>query len=863
MDRNESVKKRAVVLIGDWYIDENWLFARQKLKHSSHPGDIHYKAMHKNLTRRIISLCGTPDLLQVMRCYFLKLKKPIEFISFGTWNKEDTFRMKCILCKKADPQFLTPYTIKNVEEIKDISDGKVLKCPYTKKKPEKNDPCNLKLINLFNENKSDEFYSTNRVIRCYEGLDVPHLRYRFDWILPVSRDDLDYDGIRENLKGFEIEGIVIEDHGLGIFNDDCLQALCDCVGENSDETKWFIRTKVENPQWFEVLKKRDIVPSLILTDFHMATHKKGERRWFYENQLGRVALELLGEMTGDFIYEHRVLKCATNTIKSESAAVLLENNTAFAKENNFCFGAFQLPGKKQAINKGRTTVFYAALIAQRLERDCKKFNKFSPLFKKNSNLNYIENYTQSYINQKCENLKKKGYYDDKELKRKITSQIKKIDNTFNEKEAEDCLKIYSEICAEVFYRALDCAYKWSQSASKFWYEQGEFFYGDYETALDSLLNRMSIEDIKLSLNKKVAVEKYSKLWDDWNDSSKGLGIVNSEEKLQIWRGEGVLSNYISVGGQKRNKINDLVSDIATFYYDPFPQHPLSCFLIAAPGWGKSFLAKCLAKYFKMEYLEFSIAQMATSRDLINCLATLSSVQNRTQNKALVFIDEINAQIEGNDVISLLLSPLWDGTFIIDGRSYRLNPAVWIFASTEPLEDLVEKIKGSDFASRLSGPIIQLDYLGEKEAFSKEDWAKIKRIVMLEDEEEYRNKMYSADSLYITKFKNKSSTTIQTEQVYLMAKLLITKWGSINPIQKKVLDLFHDLLPINGIRSLEFFASKFEEIKEGKIVASNVPKIWKDKSLRRHIIFPENWWEEETYFEQPKKDDFVNIETYIR
>ena len=43
----------------------------------------------------------------------------------------------------------------------------------------------------------------------------------------------------------------------------------------------------------------------------------------------------------------------------------------------------------------------------------------------------------------------------------------------------------------------------------------------------------------------------------------------------------------------------------------------------------------------------------------------------------------------------------------------MSPAVWVFASTEPIEKLVQPKKGSDFVSRLNGPVIELDRLATK------------------------------------------------------------------------------------------------------------------------------------------------------
>ena len=76
----------------------------------------------------------------------------------------------------------------------------------------------------------------------------------------------------------------------------------------------------------------------------------------------------------------------------------------------------------------------------------------------------------------------------------------------------------------------------------------------------------------------------------------------------------------------------------------------------------------------------------------------------------------------------------------------------------------------------------------------------------------------------------------------MASIINSKCGPIIKIQKPMLQLFHDLLPLNGFRSLEFFASSFEGIQRGQIHVSNIGKVENSLEMRRHVILP-NWWME--------------------
>ncbi|GAG19338.1 unnamed protein product, partial [marine sediment metagenome] len=108
--------------------------------------------------------------------------------------------------------------------------------------------------------------------------------------------------------------------------------------------------------------------------------------------------------------------------------------------------------------------------------------------------------------------------------------------------------------------------------------------------------------------------------------------------------------------------------------------------------------------------------------------------------------------------------------------------------------------------------------------------------------------------------------LKTEQVYIMVMHLAKIWGPISSVEKSVLMLFRDFLPVNGIRSLEFFASSFQEIQGGNVVAENVPRIENNDALRRHIVIPNEWLEskDRSKLENPEREkEYVKIETVLK
>ena len=85
---------------------------------------------------------------------------------------------------------------------------------------------------------------------------------------------------------------------------------------------------------------------------------------------------------------------------------------------------------------------------------------------------------------------------------------------------------------------------------------------------------------------------------------QNLVPVLNEPEFQLWRGEGAIKDYVCVGGPKRDATNDLLTKITQFHAQKTNKYSMNCLLVAGPGWGKSYIAKCLASHFDMNYLEF-------------------------------------------------------------------------------------------------------------------------------------------------------------------------------------------------------------------------------------------------------------------
>jgi hypothetical protein len=363
-----SPLKKTVVIIGDWFIDENWLVAKHESYSSSHIGDIQYLSKHPSVEKRMISLCGAPELLVVLNSF---LGDKYEFIGFGAWNQIDNDIVKCTSCTEIKSgKFMTPYTIKSLQNVSNIpKEGSINNegpkdyertCPYDSSKcsyPE------LESVNLAAHSR----LSTNRIIRCYEGYSggLPHLRYRFDWQLPIGEKDLNFDDLKNKLKGKSIAAVIIEDHGKGVVNDISMTKLLKVL-RPSKNRRWYIRSKIDNPVWLKILKDNDIKARLHVIDYKLAKRWSGERRRLVGTELSRASLEMIGKLTGSSTYVHGSQREPESYYQSDRAAILFEDNTVLAKDFDDCFNLDRPPGPEQLINVGRTTMFFNALIAQDL-----------------------------------------------------------------------------------------------------------------------------------------------------------------------------------------------------------------------------------------------------------------------------------------------------------------------------------------------------------------------------------------------------------------------------------------------------------------------------------------------------------------
>jgi hypothetical protein len=516
--------KSKILVVGDLFIDENWLMARCDNYHSTNPGRHHYTSLLSGPDSMILSLCGVASVMKILRGptdnsghttrFRNQLLEEHELVGVGAWNPADEPVLKCILCPRATNKIrMTPYTLAGISGPKQ-KDSEQRWCPY-QDHAECSSPPSPHLVNLI-EDEQHIKSSTNRLFRIYEGYrsDKPKLLYRFDWKMELDDDILH----SEKLDPFKnAEAVVIVDHGKGVIRDKVIERLCN----TNKNAKWYVRLKLAAPAWLRILKENGVKPRLIVSDQQVVDYQYGIRNWRHGQILGRGSLEILGDMLGLQTYEHGDEK-PSEYPQAENTAILFVDNSAIAasridKKQDAAVEYVPPPqGDLKPIRVGRTSVFFISLIY----RDLYPGNSKQPL-------------SPTTIRSACE-------------------------------------------------WALSNVYKWTQKCTGAWVsEKPSGLSGPFHEVITWGTSGVTDEP-------RAGKQEYVRSWDEWNHSSKELGIVprgskKSDVEVQLWRAYGTLPSYVCPGGRKRSEINRLIYSLNGYVKKEAPEFPFNClFLVSCP-----------------------------------------------------------------------------------------------------------------------------------------------------------------------------------------------------------------------------------------------------------------------------------------
>jgi DNA replication protein DnaC len=573
------------------------------------------------------------------------------------------------------------------------------------------------------------------------------------------------------------DAIVIVDHDKGGVTKDLISILLDeCTkkyGDNIKKCRWYVRTKNYEADWLNVVKENaNVNLKLILAGPMLLNLDKDP--WFLGSHLSTGALKWL----------------------YNQANIEIENNKP------------RDPQKVDKMNQPIVVAFHednsmAAIVpSHNLDASIKdKDNEHTPSAAQETAVFIAKRYPKA------------PNYKVGRTSVLFSSLVAAMEVSTTSGTNDVRLKINEED----FEKALKQSYTWCKTIEKEFNK--EIFSEDINTNLRSHYSNAIKNDESMKWQgdfeiKRRTLKHELKCWAEAFDPDK-LGIVNQstvteslskqhpQGKIQLWRGWSPVKGYISLVEENRRLIAKLLAGIKDFKEDKHHQRPLSSLVIGGPGSGKSYLVSKLAEQLDIEYREFNITQLASIDDLMACFDTISSIQTQKPDKSLmVFWDEINAPLGTHAVYSYFLGPIWNGVYRRGGQTFQLKPCIWIFAGTREIEadnksrGDADFSKGSDFMSRINGPIINLiNY--EKTINSQQ----------------YKQLQVTAQEKGLQ----------QIEQMYMAVSIVKRHFPHVFYISKESLKCFRDIELKYGIRSLEFLILKMKDIKNGKLNKHNFPK----------------------------------------
>jgi hypothetical protein len=236
-------------------------------------------------------------------------------------------------------------------------------------------------------------------------------------------------------------------------------------------------------------------------------------------------------------------------------------------------------------------------------------------------------------------------------------------------------------------------------------------------------------------------------------------------------------------------LNRIARLLGAFKRDETLGRSVSIMLEADPSSGKTLLARSLADAFDLSFIRYDVTQMITRSDLLALFDNVATRQANTDRKVLVFVDEINALLEGSHVYGAFLAPLEEGFYMRHSQQFRLRPCVWVFAGTDLDRDQLEAAeKMSDFKSRMT-LIERIDFAS-----------------------------------YAPVYKNRQAqlqTAARLEQVYLGATMIKDNYPDVREVSKSVLEQFRDLRPEEApARTILKMATSLRNVAYGKVTEDN-------------------------------------------
>jgi DNA polymerase III delta prime subunit len=280
-------------------------------------------------------------------------------------------------------------------------------------------------------------------------------------------------------------------------------------------------------------------------------------------------------------------------------------------------------------------------------------------------------------------------------------------------------------------------------------------------------------------------------------------LKQKPKRIKLRDARWYLEGFHTVDAKLGEDIVILKSRIQDYVSSNSPKRPFLAVLCGEPGAGKSSLAHALARYSRCELIESNAAQWTSANDLFRMCESIRDARMAGKTP-LAFIDEIDSPSRDRDFYAKLLSPVWDGTYFVDGHIRKLGtPTVFLLAGSgkawESGKNLTEAAHTGGDAPKLADLISR----------------------------------FSTQPLDIPPLKERAS-----DIVYIVAHQILARFPRVNSAAEGIFNLFTDCK--YGARSISSVIEKFGPLKKERFLGTTDLHGHYD-DLKLHLSdTPHNW-----------------------
>jgi hypothetical protein len=185
-----------------------------------------------------------------------------------------------------------------------------------------------------------------------------------------------------------------------------------------------------------------------------------------------------------------------------------------------------------------------------------------------------------------------------------------------------------------------------------------------------------------------------------------------------------LLGYVTTNPKLGGQLVTLLKDLKLYRKRSDYHRPYVSLLVAAPGAGKTTLARQLAEAAGYQFYEVNVSRLQNTAALLAHFDQVASLSAARKNEklTLLFLDEIDARLEGKRVFGMLLSALLEGVYEVGALKRHLGKVAVVLASSQKptcasfhkwLITCREE-KGPDLWSRINGQKLELPEMNAAE-----------------------------------------------------------------------------------------------------------------------------------------------------